>query len=73
MAALLESLSTETESKDVIRGLLTAIGLLAYGATLRGEVVEVCEAMGGKGIVEGKKGWIEGLGKLVGEVVQVVA
>lgn len=73
MASLLETLSNESESKDSIRGLLTAIGLLAYGAPREGELVELCQALGAKETVTGKKAFSEDLKELVKEVEQVVA
>lgn len=73
MASLLETLSNESESKDSIRGLLTAVGLLAYAAPRDGELVEVCQALGAKETVAGKRGFSDDLKELVKEVEQVVA
>ncbi|KAL8896929.1 MAG: hypothetical protein Q9207_007477 [Kuettlingeria erythrocarpa] len=73
MASLLETLSNEGESKDSIRGLLTAIGLLAYAASRDGELVEVCQALGAKEMAAGKRDFSDDLRELVKEVEQVVA
>ncbi|KAL8827675.1 MAG: hypothetical protein Q9170_006920 [Blastenia crenularia] len=73
MASLLETISNETENKDSIRGLLTAIGLLAYGAPREGEVKQLCDALGGKEIVSAKKAFSNDLRDLVTEVEQVLA
>ncbi|KAL8923886.1 MAG: hypothetical protein Q9208_004322 [Pyrenodesmia sp. 3 TL-2023] len=73
MVSLLETLPNESESKDSVRGLLTAIGLLAYGAPRDGELVEVCRALGAKETVSGKRAFSEDLEELVKEVEQVVA
>ncbi|KAL8705439.1 MAG: hypothetical protein Q9201_001463 [Fulgogasparrea decipioides] len=73
MAGLLEALDQELESKDCIKGLLTAIGLLAYGASTQGELVDVCKALGAKGTVERKKGFGgDDIKDLVREVEQVL-
>ncbi|KAL8801534.1 MAG: hypothetical protein Q9182_004376 [Xanthomendoza sp. 2 TL-2023] len=72
-ASLLESLSNENESKDCVRGLLTAIGLLAYGAPREGELVELCTALGARETVSAKKVFSDDLKDLVSEVEQVSA
>ncbi|KAL8728827.1 MAG: hypothetical protein Q9166_005144 [cf. Caloplaca sp. 2 TL-2023] len=72
MASLLETLSSEVYSKDCARGLLTAAGLLAYGAPREGELVELCGALGAKETVGIKKGFSEDLKDLVVEVEQVM-
>ncbi|KAL9025406.1 MAG: hypothetical protein Q9196_005765 [Gyalolechia fulgens] len=73
MASLLETVSNENENKDSIRGLLTAIGLLAYGAPRDGEVQGVCNALGAKEAVHAKGAFSEDLKDLVTEVEQVLA
>ena len=72
LASLIEAVGREEESKEGMKGLLLAIGLLAYAAPVGGEVREVCELLEAKGVVEGKKGVeqeMEGLVKEVGMVV----
>ena len=73
LASLLEAIERENESKDALRGLLSAVGLLAYAAPKGGEVVDLCKALGAKGMVLDKK---KGLGKelapLISEVEKVV-
>ncbi|KAL8678684.1 MAG: hypothetical protein Q9186_004999 [Xanthomendoza sp. 1 TL-2023] len=73
IASLLETLSNENESKDCVRGLLTAIGLLAYGAPRKGELVELCTALGARETVSAKKTFSDDLKDLVAEVEQVLA
>ncbi|KAL8770861.1 MAG: hypothetical protein Q9209_003512 [Squamulea sp. 1 TL-2023] len=73
IASLLETLTNENKSKDCIRGLLTAIGLLAYGAPRQGELVELCQALDAKTTVSSKKAFCEDLKQLVVEVEQVLA
>ena len=74
MAGLLEAVGREEESREGVRGLLLAVGLLVYGAEVGGEVVDACGALGAKEIVRGKRG--RGFGEevegLVGEVELVV-
>ncbi|KAI4181097.1 MAG: hypothetical protein L6R41_006818 [Letrouitia leprolyta] len=73
MASLLETISNENESKDSIRALLTAIGLLAYGAPRGGELQELCNALGAKETIHSKETFSEDLKDLVKEVEQVLA
>ncbi|KAL8712151.1 MAG: hypothetical protein Q9220_003585 [cf. Caloplaca sp. 1 TL-2023] len=73
MASLMEALSNEDESKDGVRGLLTAIGLLAYAAPLEGELVELLQALGAKDTVIAKRTFSDDMKDLVAEVEQVVA
>ncbi|KAL8994366.1 MAG: hypothetical protein Q9188_007085 [Gyalolechia gomerana] len=73
MASLLETISNENGNKDSIRGLLTAIGLLAYGAPGNGEVQGLCNALGAKETVHAKEAFSDDLKDLVREVGQVLA
>ncbi|KAL8893503.1 MAG: hypothetical protein Q9192_005200 [Flavoplaca navasiana] len=73
IASLLETLTNENESKDCVRGLLTAIGLLVYGAPREGELVELCNALDAKGTVNAKKLFSDDLKDLISEVEQVLA
>lgn len=73
IACLLETLTNENESKDCVRGLLTAIGLLAYGAPRQGELVELCNALDAKGTVKAEKSFSDDLKDLILEVEQVLA
>lgn len=73
MASLLETISNENENKDSVRGLLTAIGLLAYGGPRGGEVQELCNALGAKETVCSKESFNDDLKDLVKEVEQVLA
>ena len=72
VASLLEALGRD-ESKEGIKGLTFALGLLAYGCDREGEVRDLLGAMDTKGLVEGK---MELTAKedqaLLKEVVQVV-
>ena len=73
MASLLETMSNESNNKDSIRGLLTAIGLLAYGAPRSGELDELCVALEARQTVHAKKAFSDDLEALVKEVEQVLA
>lgn len=73
VASLLEAVGREEESKEGLHGLVLALGLLAYGARVDGEVLDLCQAMDAKGVVAAKKGRSEELKKLIGEVEQIVA
>ena len=72
VASLLEAVGREEESKDGLRGLVLALGLLAYGAPVDGEVLDLCRAMDAKGVVAAKKGMSEEVKRLAGEVGQIV-
>ena len=72
LASLLEAIEREKESKDSLRGLLTAVGLLAYAAPKGGEVVDLCEALGAKKMITGKKGFDSEIAPLVAEVEKVL-
>ena len=72
IASLLETLTKENESRDCVRGLLTAIGLLMYGAPRRGELVELCNVLDATGTVRAKKSFSDDLKDLIVEVEQVL-
>jgi len=71
MASLLEAIGREG-SKEELKGLLLAIGLLAYGAPQGGELADVCQALGAKEVVSGKSDLDKGLAGLAKEVKSVV-
>jgi len=71
MASLLEAIGRE-ESKEGSKGLLLAIGLLAYGAPQGGELVDLCRALGAKEAVSGKSDMDKELAGLAKEVESVV-
>lgn len=73
LASLLEAVGKEEESKEGLKGLLLAIGLLAYGAPQSGELAEVCQLLEAKEVVIGKKGFDKELEGLIKEVVTVVS
>ena len=72
VASLLEAIGRERESKDGMKGLLTAIGLLRYMTAKAGEVDDLCEAVGAKDIVTEAKGAFPDLKELAKEVEQVM-
>ncbi|KAF2425759.1 thioredoxin [Tothia fuscella] len=45
VAGMLEAIGREEESKDVITGLVRALGFLAYRAEIGGEVLDLCKAL----------------------------
>ena len=72
LASLLEAIEREKESKDSLRGLLSAVGLLAYAAPIGGEVVDLCEALGTKKMVSDKTGLDPEMAPLIAEVEKVL-
>lgn len=72
LAGLLEAMQKERESKEGLRGLLLAVGLLKYGAPKGGEVDDLCEAVGAGEIVGEAKGAFKELGELAKEVEMVM-
>jgi len=72
VASLLEAMGRERESKDGLRGLLLAAGLLKYMAPKGGEVDDLCKAIGAKDIVVEAKGVFTDLKELAKEVELVM-
>ncbi|KAL9130450.1 MAG: hypothetical protein Q9217_001373 [Psora testacea] len=72
MASVLEAIGKEKESKDGMRGLLLAAGLLKYRAPEDGELKDLCEAVGAKDIISQAKGLFGELRDLVKDVEQVM-
>lgn len=72
VASLLEAVGRERESKDGMKGLLIAVGLLKYMTAKGGEVDDLCEAVGAKDIVTEAKGAFPDLKELAKEVEQVM-
>lgn len=72
MASLLEAFERE-ESKEGLKGLLLAVGLLAYRAPREGELVDTCQALQAKENIAAKKGMDKELGGLANEVESVVS
>ena len=66
-ASLLETLSVEEESKDVVKALALAIGLLAFFAPLDGELLDMCKAMDAAATVQNKEA-LSGGDNLVKEI-----
>lgn len=73
LASLFEAIEREMESKDSLRGLLSAVGLLAYCAVRGGEVVDLCEALGAKKMIADKRGFDRELTPLIAEVEKVLS
>ena len=71
MASLLEAIKRE-ESKEGLKGLFLAVGLLVYGGSQEGELIDVCRALGAKRTVGEKPGVDKGLQGLIKEVQSVV-
>ncbi|KUI61894.1 Desumoylating isopeptidase 1 [Cytospora mali] len=55
-ASLLEAISQEEESAEALKGMLLALGYLAYLAQLDGELVDLMRTMDAQDTVVGKKG-----------------
>ena len=72
LASLLEAVGRERESKDGMRGLIFAVGLLKYMTARGGEVDDLCEAVGAKDIITEAKGAFPDLKELAKEVEQIM-
>ena len=72
MACLLEAIGKERESKDGLRGLLLAAGLLKYMVPKGAEVDDLCQAVGARDIVTDAKGAFVELRDLTKEVELVM-
>lgn len=74
MAGLLEALGREERGgKEEVRGLLLAAGLLAFACPRGGEMMDLCEALGARSVVERVQGLHDELTALAKEVVLVVS
>ncbi|KAF2138771.1 uncharacterized protein K452DRAFT_276532 [Aplosporella prunicola CBS 121167] len=71
MAAILEALSAEENSKEAILGLVMALGLLVYEAPVDGELLDLCKAMDASSTVLAKEKLCKGesIVKEVGHVL----
>ena len=72
MAGLLEAFHKDIQSKDELRGLLLAVGLLAYAAPKGGELTDLCSALEAKDAVSRVKRLFDELDGLAGEVELVL-
>ncbi|KAF2398670.1 DUF862-domain-containing protein [Trichodelitschia bisporula] len=54
-AGIIEAINREKQSKDIIKRLVLALGLLAYCAPVEGEVLDVCRALEAFKAVEAKE------------------
>ena len=72
MAGLFEAMGKERESKEGLRGLLLAAGLLTYRARKESELMDLCQVVGAKDLVGGLRGMFKELNDLVREVEQVM-
>ncbi|KAK8249112.1 putative thioredoxin [Phyllosticta capitalensis] len=55
VAALLEAIAAEEDSKEAVLGMVTALGLLVYCAPVDGELLDLCRAMDASETVLGKE------------------
>jgi thiol-disulfide isomerase/thioredoxin len=60
VAGILEGIGREEENKDVVTGLVRALGFLAYKAEIDGEVLDLCRALEAGKTVLGKEKLAEG-------------
>lgn len=70
-AGLLEALRREEESREAVKGLALALGLLAYCAPREGELVDLCRAVDAKATLRAKEE-LSGGDPLVKEVGRLV-
>jgi len=55
IASILQAVAGETESKDVVKGSVFALGLMAYCYDNEGEVKDLLQALDAKAVLEAKK------------------
>ena len=72
VASLLEAMGKERDSKEGLKGLLLAVGLIKYAAPEGGEVDDLCEAVGARDLVAEAKGAFAELKELAKEVELVM-
>ena len=72
MAGLLEAIRREKESKEGLKGLLLAVGLLKYMAPKGGELDDLCQAVGAKDLVTETKKTFGDLKEISNEVESVM-
>ena len=72
VASLLEAIGREKESKEGLRGLLLAAGLLKYMSPQGGEVADLCQAVGAKELITDAKTTFRELKELAKEVELVM-
>ncbi|MCJ1309730.1 hypothetical protein MMC25_003391 [Agyrium rufum] len=74
VAGLLEAMGRDGEdSKEALKGMVLALGLLAYECPKDGEVKDLLSAMDAKGVLKGKKEVLSADKTLLAEVLQVVS
>ena len=76
MAGVLEAIGQmrkEEAEGGGLRGLLLAVGLLAYEAPQNGELIDLCRVLGAREVLGGVKGGDREMRGLVGEVQSVVS
>lgn len=72
IAGLLEAVGRERESREGLRGLISAVGLLKYKSPKGGEVDDLCSAVGASDIMKEAKGSFADLKDLVAEIELVM-
>ena len=72
VASIVEALGREEGSRETIKGLVFALGLLAYGCDREGEVKDVLQVLGASKSVEGKLERMTGDEALGREVIAVL-
>ena len=73
LASLLVAIEKEDESKDNLRGLLSAVGLLAYAAPSGGELHETCKVLGANETITAKKGFDRDMAPLIDELEKILS
>ncbi|MCJ1248972.1 hypothetical protein MMC30_006193 [Trapelia coarctata] len=72
LASVLEAVGKETESKETVKGLVFAVGLLAYSCGMKGEVKDVLEALDAKAVIKSKEKMMNDDKGLTKEVIDVL-
>lgn len=73
IASVLEAVGKERESKEAVKGLIFAVGLLAYTCDTKGEVKDVLDALDAKAVVKSKEKMMTDDKGLTKEVTEVLA
>lgn len=72
VASILEAVGRENESKETVKGLVFAMGLLAYSCDIKGEVKDVLEALDAKAVIMSKEKMMIDDKGLTKEVIEVL-
>ena len=72
VASILEAVGKENDSKETVKGLIFAVGLIAYCCDMKGEVKDVLEALDAKAVIKGKEKMMIDDKGLTKEVIEIL-